>query len=210
MQGGTIGVVRDHIKTGSTLLGKFASYGLKYYLRLFLLGLFIIFVVLIVALIAATLIVSTVPLKQAAVTVIASVIATALGIAGIYFILLLTLAPYSMVSNEAGLIAGIKNSIRVVKGSFWKILALLLLLILISLGVGFVAGFITGIVTIALPMKAGQVIIGLVNSIFNSYLGIVMIGAFMSMYLALSQTVPVASTAIPPAPPPPPPKGASV
>ena len=37
-----------------------------------------------------------------------------------------------------------------------------------------------------MPVKAGQIVIGVVNSIFNGYLGVVMMAAFMTFYLALA------------------------
>lgn len=186
MQGGSLGVVKDYIKEGKMKLGSFASYGLKYYLRLLGLGILIILLVVIIALIAALIIAATAPLNNAAVTVVASVIAIVIGIVGIYFVLLLVMAPYSLVCDDTGIITAMKKSMGTVRKAFWRVFLLLILLVLIAIGIGVLIGILTGLLTVAMPAKAGQVVIGIVNSLFNGYLGIVMMAAFMSYYLALS------------------------
>lgn len=186
VQGGSLGLVRDYIKEGRMKLGNFASYGLKYYLRLFGLGAIIILVIGIVALIASLIIAATAPLNNPAVTIIASIIAIILGGAGLYCVLLLVMAPYSLICEETSVIESMKRSIGVVRKAIGKVLLLLVLLILISLGIGFAIGFLTGIITVAMPVGVGQVIIGIVNSIFNGYLGVVMMATFLAFYLALA------------------------
>jgi hypothetical protein len=185
MQGGSLGVVRDYIKEGKMKLSQFASYGLKYYLRLLGLGLIIILLVLIAAVIAALIVAATAPLNNVIATVIASIIAIAIGLVGIYFVILLVMSPYTMVSDEIGVIESMKRSMRVVKKSFWKML-LLILLILIAIGIGVLLGIVTGLLTVALPPKVGQMFIGVVNSLFNGYFGIVMMASFMALYMALA------------------------
>ena len=186
MQGGSLGVVRDCIKEGKMKLSQFASYGLKYYLRLLGLGIIIILLVLIVALIAALIVAATASLNNVVATVIASIVAVAIGLVGIYFVILLVMAPYTMVSDEIGVIEAMKRSMRVVKKSFGKILLLLMLLILIAVGIGALLGLAAGLLTVALPAKIGQMVIGVVNSLFNGYFGIVMMASFMALYLALA------------------------
>lgn len=186
IQGGSLGVVRDYIKEGRGRLAKFASYGAKYYLRLLGLGVLIILIVLVIAAIAALIIVATLPLNNVVITVIASVIAAAIGLAGIYFVILLVMSPYSMICEEIGIIESLKRSMRVTKKAFWKVLLLLVLLVLIAIGIGVLLGILIGLSTLAMPAKAGQMAIAVVNSIFNGYFGIVMMAAFMSFYLALA------------------------
>jgi len=186
MQGGSLGVVRDYIKEGKMKLSQFASYGSKYYLRLLGLGIIIILFVLIIAAIAALIVAATAPLNNVIATVIASIVAIAIGLVGIYFIILLVMAPYTMVSDEIGVIEAMKRSMRVVKKSFGKILLLLALLILIAIGIGVLLGLATGLVALALPPKVGQMIVGVVNSLFNGYFGIVMMASFMALYMALA------------------------
>ena len=187
MQGGSLGVVRDYIKEGKMKLSAFASYGLKYYLRLLGLGILIILIVLIIAVIAALLIVATTPLNNVVVTVIASIIAIAVGLVGIYFVILLVMSPYSLICDETGIIAAMKKSMAVVKKAFFRVLGLLALLILIAIGIGVLLGVVAGLLTVALPVKTGQIVIGVVNSLFNGYFGIVMTAAFMIFYFAIEK-----------------------
>ena len=186
MQGGSLGVVRDYIKEGKMKLSQFASYGLKYYLRLLGLGVIIILFVLIIAAIAALIVAATAPLNNVIATVIASIVAIAIGLVGIYFVILLVMSPYTMVSDEIGVMEAMKRSMRVVKKSFWKILLLLILLIFIAIGIGALLGIVTGLLTVMLPHKIGQIIIGVVNSLFSGYFGIVMMASFMALYMALA------------------------
>ena len=186
MQGGSLCLVRDYIKEGKMKLGAFASYGLKYYLRLLGLGVLIILIVLVIALIAVLIILATGPLNNVIATVIASIIAICIGIAGIYFVFLLMMAPYALICDNVSIIESMKHSMKVMRKVFWKVLLLLILLVLIAIGIGVLIGILTGLATVALPVKAGQVTIGVVNSIFNGYLGIVIMAAFMVYYLAIS------------------------
>ena len=185
MQGGSLGVVRDYIKEGKMKLSQFASYGLKYYLRLLGLGIIIILIVLVIAAIAALIVAATAPINNVVVTSVAAIIAIAIGIVGIYFVVLLVMAPYAMISDEVSIIEAMKRSMRVVRKSFWKVLLLLALLILIAIGIGVLLGVATGLLTVALPLKLGQIIVAVVNSLFNGYFGIVMMASFMAIYMAL-------------------------
>ena len=186
MQGGALGVVRDYVKEGRMKLSQFTSYGMRYYPRLLGLGVLIILFVVIVALIAALIVAVTAPLNNVIVTAIAAIIAIAIGLAGVYFILLLVMSPYSLVCDNVGIIESMKRSIGAAQKAFWRVLLLLVLLILIAVGIGFLIGILTGLLTVAIPVKAGQVVIGIVNSIFNGYFGIVIMAAFMTLYLALT------------------------
>lgn len=186
VQGGSLGLVKDYIKEGKMKLGGFTSYGLKYYLRLLGLGVIIILIIGIVALIATLIIAATAALKNTIVTIIATIIAIIIGAIGLYYIILLIMAPYSIVCEELGVIKSMKRSIGVVRKAIGKVLLLLVLIILISLGIGFIIGFVAGIITVAMPVTAGQVVIGIVNSAFNGYMGIVMMATFMVFYLALA------------------------
>ncbi|MDP2929264.1 MAG: hypothetical protein Q8O01_04285, partial [Candidatus Omnitrophota bacterium] len=125
MQGGSLGVVRNYIKEGKMKLSQFASYGLKYYLRLLGLGVIVLMIVLIIAAIAALIVAATAPMNNVVITSIAAIIAIAIGLAGIYFVILLVMAPYAMVADEVSVIEAMKRSMRVVRKSFWKVLLLL-------------------------------------------------------------------------------------
>lgn len=185
IQGGTLGLVRDYIKEGKMKLNSLASYGLKYYMRLFVLGALIILIITVVALIASLIVTATTPLNNTVITVLASIIAIIIGGVGLYYILLLVMAPYSIVCDETGIIESMKKSLKLVRKVILKVILLILAIILISLGIGFIVGFLTGIATVAMPARGGQVVIGIVNSLLNGYLGIVMTAAFMGFYLSL-------------------------
>lgn len=186
VQGGSLGLMRDYVKEGRMKFDRFASYGLKYYLRLFGLGLFIILIIAVFGLIAALIVALTAPLNNTVVTTIAAVIAIVIGAIGLYTILLLVMSPYVLVSEEVGAIESMKRSLKVARKAIGRVLLLLVVLILISLGAGFLLGFLTGFVTAALPVKVSQLIIGVVNSVINGYLGVVMTASFMVFYLSLA------------------------
>ncbi len=190
MQGGSLGLVRDYVKGNKMSLGKFASYGLKYYLRLLGVGVIIILMIVITALIAGLIVAAVAPLNNVVATVIATLIAIAVGLVGIYLVIRLVMSPYALVCDEAGVIDAMKHSMNVVhRKYFWKVLLLLVLIVLIAIGIGVLVGIAAGLVTVAMPPKAGQVVIGIVNSLFNGYLGIVMMAAFLSYYLTLQEKI---------------------
>jgi hypothetical protein len=186
IQGGSLGLVRDYVKEGKAKIADMLQYGAKYYLRLLGIGLMIVLIIAVAGLVAALIVVATTPLNNAVVTAIAALVAVVLGAIGLYIVFLLIFSPYALVCDEAGVIESMKTSIRKVRKSLLKVLLLLVVLILIALGIGFLAGFITGLITAALPAATGQVIIAIVNSIFNGYLGVVMMAAFMVFYLTLA------------------------
>lgn len=187
VQGGSLGLVRDYLKAGSMKLAGFAKYGAKYYLRLLGLGIIIVLIIAIVGLVAALIVAATAPLNNTVVTTVAGIVSIIIGALGLYTIFLLIFSPYSAVCDEIGIMGAMKASMRTVRRSILKVLLLLILLVLISLGIGFVVGFLVGLVTVAMPAQAGQIVIGIVNSIFNSYLGVVMTASFMAFYLALAE-----------------------
>lgn len=190
IQGGALGIVRDTIKEGKAKLASFASYGLKYYLRLLGLGVLILLIVVIVALIAALLVAGTAPLNNNVITTIATVIAVAIAIiVGLVYFIPFTLSPYALICDETGVISSMKKSLKLVRSPFSRVLTLLLLfvtLILISLGIGFVVGFLVGIITAVVPVAVGQVLMAIATSAINGYLGIVMMASFMTFYLSLT------------------------
>ena len=185
IQSGSLALVRDFVKEGKTTLSNFVKYGTSYYLRLLGLGILIILLISIIGLVVALVVIATAPLNNTVVTVIAALIAIALGAVGLYYILLLILSPYIIVCEELGVIEAMKRSIKIVRRSIGKILLLLVVLILISMALGFLIGLLTGILTLAFPAGAGQIVIAIVNSLFNGYLGIVMMASFMVFYLGL-------------------------
>jgi hypothetical protein len=187
VQSGSLALVRDYMKQGKMALGAFAGYGLKYYLRLFLLGLLIVLIIAVVGLVAALIVFATTPLNNTIVTIIAAIIAIAIGVIGVYYILLLMLSPYSIVCDEMGVIESMKKSMKTVRKSIGKVILLLVLLILISMGLGFLIGLLTGFASVVMPVAAGRIFTGVISSLFNGYLGIVMMASFMAFYLAVAE-----------------------
>lgn len=190
MQGGALSLVRDLIKEGKMKLASFASYGAKYYIKLLGLGVLIVLIIAIVALIASLLIAITAPLNNAIVTGIAVAIAIAIGLAAslLYFIPF-ALSPYALICEDLGIIAAMKKSLAVAKKPFVRVLLLILLfviLVLISLGVGVVFGFLVGLVSAVVPANAAKILMAIVTSVINGYLGVVMMGSFMVYYLGLA------------------------
>ena len=190
IQGGALGLVRDRIKEGKMKLASFTSYGAKYYVKLLGLGALIVLIIGIVALIAALLIAVTAPLNNVIISGIAIAIALAIGIiALIFYFIPFALSPYALICEGLGVIASIKRSLVVAKKPFIRVLfvfLLLLFLILISLAVGLVFGFLVGMISAMIPAMAGKILMAVVTSIINGYLGIVMMAAFMIYYLGLA------------------------
>lgn len=185
VQGGALALIRDYVKEGKMKLAGFMGSGLKYFLRLFGLGLLIILVIAIIGLIAALIVAATAALRNTAITIVATIVAIIVGAIGLYYIFLLILSPYTLVCEELGVIEAMKRSVNIVRRSIGKVILLLVLLVLISLGIGFLVGFLTGLLTMALPAASGQVLVGVVNSAFNGYLGVVMMASFMALYFGI-------------------------
>jgi hypothetical protein len=185
VQGGALAMIRDYMKEGKMKLGSFAGSGMKYFLRLFGLGLLIILIIAIIGLVAALIVAATAALRNTAVTIVATIIAIIVGAVGLYYIFLLIMSPYSLVCEDLSIIGSMKRSVGIVRGAIGRVILLLILLVLISLGIGFLIGFLTGLLTMALPAGAGQVVVGVVNSAFNGYLGVVMMTSFMALYFGI-------------------------
>lgn len=193
IQGGTIGLVRDAIKEGKMKLSSMVQYGAKYYVRLFVLGLIILLAVIIVALIAALIVAATAPVNNPVLTAVAVVIALAIAIAAaLYFFIPFILSPYAVVCDEMGAVEALKKSIVVGRKPFSKVFSLLLLtivVVLISLGVGFLIGLVVGLVAAFLPAGVSRVLMLVVSSAINGYIGVVATTAFIVYYLSKKQAV---------------------
>ena len=190
IQGGTLGVVRDYIKQGRMNLASMAQYGMKYYLRMLLLGVLIVLIIGIIALIAGLIIAATAPLNNPVVTTIAVIIALAIAITvGIFYFIPFTISPYAIVCDEIGAIEAMKKSLQIARKPFIRVFNILLLivcLVAIALVVGFVVGFLVGLISAALPVEAGRILMMVVTSAINGYLGVVITASFMSYYLVIA------------------------
>lgn len=189
MQAGSLGYVRERLKAGTANLSSFVSSGGKYYLRILVIGL-IVGAVAIVFVLLASLALALLGGGQAEgkrlLNALSIALAATLVIAGLYFILLMFLAPYIAVGEERKAIESLKKSISTVKANFLRVLGLFGLLIVIGFVFGLVVGLVFALVNLA--TKGGtvsDVVFAALSSIVNSYLGIVVTGAFMSYYLAL-------------------------
>jgi hypothetical protein len=190
VQGGALNLIRDSIKEGKMKLASFASYGVKSYLKLLGLGALIVIIIGIVALLATLIIAITAPLNNAVISAVAIAIAIAIGIvASLFWFIPLALSPYALICEGLGVIASMKRALTVVKKPFIRVFFLILLfviLILISLGVGVVFGFLVGLISAVVPAAMGRLLMAIVTSIINGYLGVVMMGSFMVYYLGLT------------------------
>lgn len=187
IQGGVLGSVRDAVKAGKAEVAKFVGYGKKFYLRLLMLALLIILIVAIFGFIVTMIVAASAPTQNGVLIALTTVLALAIGAAGIFAILLLFLSPYILVIEDLGVMDAVKASIEFTKKILVKILGLGALLILIGFGVGFVTGIIAGILSLAIKGKALQVLMGIVNGGVNSFIGILIASTLVTYYLAMKQ-----------------------
>jgi MFS family permease len=174
-------------------LDAMVKYGAKYFVRLLVLGAIILLFVVILALVAGILIAVTAPLNNSVVTaiVVAAVIAISV-VAALYFFIPFILSPYAVVCDETGAIDALKKGIDVGRKPFVKVFALLALvisLVLLALGVGFFVGLAMGLISALLPVGVSRILMLVVSSAVNSYLGIIATASFMAFYLAKKAVV---------------------
>ena len=75
-------------------------------------------------------------------------LAVAIGGAGIYFVILLSLSPYILVTEDTPIFEAMRTSIAFVRKILLKIIGLGLLLMLVGLGIGLVIGLLSGLVSL--------------------------------------------------------------
>ena len=193
IQGGSLGLIKDALKEGRMRLAVMAGYGVKYFVRLLLLGILILLFVAVIAIIVGLLLAITIPLNNPIVSGIAIAIAVAIAIiTALYFFIPFVLSPYAVVCDEVGAVEALKRGIAVGRKPFSRVLALLLLvisLVLIALGIGFIIGLLVGLISAVLPAQAGRILMIVVSSAVNGYLGVVATAAFMVYYLAKKGSV---------------------
>jgi hypothetical protein len=155
-----------------------------------ILGIIIVLLVAVVALIIGLLIAVVMPLNNVLVTGIAIAIAVAIAIfTALQYFIPLMMSPYALVCEEAGAVEAMKKSLSLCKKPFSRVFSLLLLfiiLILISLGIGFVVGILVGLISAATPANVGRIVMSVMTSAVNGYLGVVMMGSFMVFYLSMA------------------------
>lgn len=182
VQAGSLGYICDKVKQGQASFSRFLELGGKYYFKILILG-------LVIALIAGGLILLAalaVAGLQGSLNIVGVILALLLAAAGIYVALLFFLAPYAVVADNESPIAAIKKSTKLVKQNIGKVLGILAILIVIGFGVGLILGLVFALLTASIPGQASQIGFGIVSSFINAFLGVVVTGSFMSLYLSIS------------------------
>jgi hypothetical protein len=188
LQGGALGMVKDQLKTGSASLGQFANYGKKFYLRI--LGLLLIYILIAIGVILILSLISAGLLLLGDNVFIRSIVAVIVTVAAVGVITLLIYPIYSIVSEDVGPVTALKRGVSAAKGNFLRTLGLFMVLLLVMLVISLIIGFFVGLVTIPLGENASRIILAIVNAAVQSYVPIVMMVAFMSMYLAVAGGAP--------------------
>ncbi|MBI3252747.1 MAG: hypothetical protein HYZ52_05490 [Candidatus Omnitrophica bacterium] len=179
VQAGSLGFIREKLKSGASSLSIFAASGTRYYGALFLIGLLVSLVIGVFVLLAALAVAAFGNRAE----VLAMGLAILLGAIGIYFVILLFLAPYIAVADDQKAIASLKQSVGVVRKNILAVFGLALILVAIGFVVGLVLGAIFALVGAAMPKAISDVVFAILGSFVNSYLGVLVTASFMSFYL---------------------------
>lgn len=186
LQGGALGLAKDHVKTNSFDMSKFTEYGKKFYTRIILLLLLYLAVAIVTVLVYG--LVSTGLLLVADNAFTRGLVAL-LVVAGTVAIVTFLIYPiYVLVAEDKSVMESFKKGLQIAKGNFLSTLGLFVVLLLASLVISVVIGFVAGIVSVPLPLALGQILITVVNAAVQSYIPLVMIVAFMGFYMALTAT----------------------
>lgn len=183
LQGGTLGLIRDALKTGASSLGDFAKYGKKYYLKI--LGLILIYVVLAIMVVLILALAGYGIMLLGNNIAIRVISATVVTIAALIVVTLLLFPIYSLVVDETGPVAALKKGVSLSKNNFMMTLLMFILMLLVSVIISVVVGLIAGVAAIPFGAANGKFVLIVANSIVQSYVPIVLMAAFMSFYLSL-------------------------
>lgn len=184
VQGGVLGTVRDIIKEGKAVLGKFAGYGARYYIKLLCVALIIILIIGIIGFVATLIIAAAAPTKNTVLVTVATIVTVLLVLAGIWIMLHIFLTPYILVMDDVGVFQAIRNSADFAKKSLLKILGLALTLVLIGFGIGLIMGIVAGLLSLVVKGKIFQVVTGVINGGVNAYITVLVAAALAAYYLA--------------------------
>jgi hypothetical protein len=165
-------------------MANFINYGKKYYLRI--LGLLLLYIVIAILVVLLLGLVSAGILLLGDNTFTRVLVALIVTVASLGIITLLIYPIYAIIAEDIGPIAAFKKGITTSLANFWKTLGLFIVLLLISLGISFIIGALVGIITIPVGPVLGQYVIAVVNAMVQSYIPIVMMIAFMGMFLSLT------------------------
>lgn len=181
-QGGLMAYLRDAIKSGSASMSNFFAGAGKYYVKLLILGIIVTLIIGVTVLVAALL----AGLLGAISPFVAVPVTILLVALGVYFVVLLFLAPYATVVDEQSARTAIATSMKLVKRNILTLLGISLLMIVIGFGIGLVLGGILAGVSIALKAEmATKIIFALLSGLVNAFLGVLVTATFMNVYLSL-------------------------
>ncbi|MGH7198405.1 MAG: hypothetical protein ACREH5_06680 [Candidatus Omnitrophota bacterium] len=182
VQAGSLGYVSEKLKTGQAALPAFFASGARYYVRLLLLGLLVAAIVGTFILAAGLLI----ALLAGALNILGIILGSIVAAIGIYFVILMFLAPYYIVAGDGKVIPSIKNSIGMVRKHLLTVLGIAIILILIGFGLGILLGVVFALLSVALKGAVSQIVFAVLSSFVNAFLGVLVTGSFMNFYLKAS------------------------
>ncbi len=142
VMGGVLGCVKEAIKKGAANISEFVNFGKKYYIRLFLAGLLGMVIAVIYGFIFAALI-GGIAAGAVILKIILGLLLAAYFVFGVVLALLLIFWPYAIVTEDTGVIAGLKKSIEVARkpaSNLLKILGMVLIVFGIAMAVNLVVG----------------------------------------------------------------------
>ncbi|PIU41886.1 MAG: hypothetical protein COS99_03200 [Candidatus Omnitrophica bacterium CG07_land_8_20_14_0_80_42_15] len=186
--GGVLGSLKEYIQNQKAQLGHIMQYGTKFYLRVLGVWALILAILIAFTLVVAFAISLAMAIKNLVGVVILLAVALIVSGVGLYVFILLFMAPYILIADDIGPVSALKKSINFVRGCLGKIVSLFVMLVLITVGIGFVVGVIAGLITLALKGAAGQIIVGIVASAFNSYVNVLLPACFLLIYLVSSKS----------------------
>ncbi len=185
LQGGALGVVKDQIKTGTSVqISRFMEYGKKFYLRI--LGVLLMYILIAVVVVFLMALISGGILFLGDNTVTRAILFVLIAAVSIPMITMLIYPIYALVVDDSSPVEALKKGIATAKANFLKTLGLFLLMLAISFVISFLIGIVAGFAGAALGEGGNRMLISVVNSVVQSYIPIVMMIAFMSYYMSLT------------------------
>ena len=212
LQAGSLGYVRDILKQGKAGFSSFMSAGSKYYLRLLLVGL-VISLVAILFVIAGGLFVAL--LKKIGIVIAVLIAAVGIYVILLmFFAPYMVVADegkarasikksISMVSKDMNFFIGVLltalsvfvavaylfksfRKSKLGRKNLVKVIVLVMTLVSIGFVIGLLIGGLFGISNIVAPGMVSQVILAVLSSILNAFLGIFVTASFMNFYFEIS------------------------
>ena len=190
VQGGMLGYALSAVKEGKAELSRFWQAGRQWFGRLFGLGLVLVLCAGLVGLVfvvtfAMALGVSLAWENNIVAIVLANILAVAISGVALYFLFLLFFAPYAMMCDQVRIRESLKRSVHFVRSSLGRVVLLLVLLVLVSLVAMLVVGLVALLmITLKVPTTASDVIVRILSSGINSYLGVVTATSLIGFYVA--------------------------